>query len=154
MTITLENDNDIIVHALEKIISYAKENQYIFLAQSIWWISSIIGLQQGILTYIDNVRKRSDIMIRGVSKWDGGVVRRERIVSLTPRDIQEELRPHTESRNIDPDRLPQIDNMTHEKSHLLESRQGAQIQVLSCDVSDPDLGRSESEQLPQIIKET
>ena len=28
--------------------------------QSVWWIASIIGLQQGLVTYIDNLRKRSE----------------------------------------------------------------------------------------------
>jgi len=60
MTITFENDNDVICYALEKIISYARDNQYIFLAQSIWWISSVIGLQQGLVNYIDNLRKRKE----------------------------------------------------------------------------------------------
>jgi len=104
MTIIFENDNDIIVYPLEKTISYAKENQYIFLAQSIWCISSIIGLQQGLVTYIDNLKKQSDVTIRGVSKQDHRLVRRERIVSPMPRDIQEELRPRIESGNIHPDR--------------------------------------------------
>jgi len=45
MTITFKNDNDIILYTLEKILSYARVNQNIFLAQSIWWISSILGLQ-------------------------------------------------------------------------------------------------------------
>jgi hypothetical protein len=60
MTITYENDNDVILYALEKIISYARNNQYSFLAQSVWWISSIIGLQQGLIIYIDNLKIRSD----------------------------------------------------------------------------------------------
>jgi hypothetical protein len=55
MTITFENDNDLIVYTAEKIISYARENQYIFLAESILWISSIIGLQQGLIVHIDNL---------------------------------------------------------------------------------------------------
>jgi len=55
MTITFENDTDVIVYALEKIIAYARDKQYIFLVQSVWWISSIIGLQQGLITYIDNL---------------------------------------------------------------------------------------------------
>jgi len=59
MTFTFENDNDVIVYALEKIISYARNNQYIFLARSVWWISSIIGLQQGLIIHIDNLRNRS-----------------------------------------------------------------------------------------------
>jgi len=57
MTISFENDNDIIVYALEKIISYARELQYIFLAQSVWWISSIIRLQQGLVVYINNLKE-------------------------------------------------------------------------------------------------
>jgi hypothetical protein len=43
MTITFANDNDVIIYALEKILSYARDTQYIFLAQSVWWITSIIG---------------------------------------------------------------------------------------------------------------
>jgi hypothetical protein len=59
MTITFESDNDVIVYTLEKIISYARTNQYIFLAQSIWWISSIIGFQQELILFIDNLKIRS-----------------------------------------------------------------------------------------------
>ena len=36
MTITFESDQDFIIYALEKIISYARNNQYFFLAQSVW----------------------------------------------------------------------------------------------------------------------
>jgi hypothetical protein len=60
MTITFKNDNDVIVYALEKIIAYARRNQHIFLTQSVWWISSIIGLQQGLITHIDNLRIQSN----------------------------------------------------------------------------------------------
>jgi hypothetical protein len=61
MTITFESDKDVIVYALEKIISYARDNQYIFLAQSVWWISSIIGLQEGLIIHIDNLKIQSNI---------------------------------------------------------------------------------------------
>jgi len=60
MTITFENDNDVIVYALEMIISYARKNQYIFVAQSVWWIASIIGLTEGLVIYIDNSHIRSE----------------------------------------------------------------------------------------------
>jgi hypothetical protein len=63
MTINFENDKDIIIHALEKIISYARSNQYIFLSQSVWWISSIIGLQQGLVIHVDNIKIRENIGI-------------------------------------------------------------------------------------------
>jgi hypothetical protein len=61
MTIAFKSDKDVIIYALEKIISYARDNQYIFLAQSVWWISSIIGLQEGLVIHIDNLKIRNDI---------------------------------------------------------------------------------------------
>lgn len=62
MTFTLENDNNVIVHALEKIISYARNTQYILLAQSVWWISSIIGLQEGLIRHIDNIKAQRSVL--------------------------------------------------------------------------------------------
>jgi hypothetical protein len=79
MTIIFENNNDVIVYALEKIIAFARDNHYIFLAQSVWWISSIIGLQQGLIRHIDNIRERSNILDQEI-----------REISTTPRDLQSE----------------------------------------------------------------
>lgn len=76
MTISFENDNNVIIYALEKIISFAWENQYIFVAQCIWWIVSIIGLQSGLVIHIDNLAMRSEINCRYT-----------REISTTPRDI-------------------------------------------------------------------
>jgi hypothetical protein len=55
MTLTFENDNDVIVYALEKIISYTRKTQQIFVAQCIWWLASVIDLEQGLVQYIDNL---------------------------------------------------------------------------------------------------
>jgi hypothetical protein len=60
MTITFETDNDIIVYALEKIISYVRDYQYMFVAQSVWWLAYVIGLEKGLIIYIDNIRIRSE----------------------------------------------------------------------------------------------
>jgi len=111
MTITFENDNDVIVYGLEKIISYARENQYIFLAQSIWWIASIIDLQQGLVIHIDNLKNRETVISDAASKAtsvarincnqkDEGKVHPDRIsqidnerkISVTPRDLAEDQR--------------------------------------------------------------
>jgi hypothetical protein len=62
MTLTFESDKDVIVYALERIISYARENQYIFLAQSVWWISSILHLQEGLIIHIDNLKARTEVI--------------------------------------------------------------------------------------------
>jgi hypothetical protein len=98
MVITFENDKDVIVYALEKVISYARANQYIFVAQSIWWISSIIGLQQELILHIDNLKIRSKEEITAPEY--GSVIHPDRLkqveqenrVSPTPRDLTEDQR--------------------------------------------------------------
>jgi len=103
MTITFDNDNDVIVYALEKIISYARQYQYIFVAQSVWWLASVIGLQEGLIRHIDNLKIGSDIALRETAQQAKDTIgsialspyRKE--VSATPRDIQEDSRTHNES---------------------------------------------------------
>jgi hypothetical protein len=52
---TFENNNGIIIQGLEMVIGYARDNQDVFLAQSVWWIASIVGLRQGLRTHIDTL---------------------------------------------------------------------------------------------------
>jgi hypothetical protein len=59
MTISFENDTDIIVYALEKIIAYARRTQQIFIAQCIWWLALVIGLEPGLVNHIDNLHGRT-----------------------------------------------------------------------------------------------
>ena len=54
ITSTFENKNVFSLYALGTIISYARDNQCIFLVHSVWWISSILGLQQGLGIHMDN----------------------------------------------------------------------------------------------------
>ena len=63
MTITFENHNDVIVYALEKVIFYARRNQQIFVAHCVWWLASIIGLEQGLVNHIDNIQSRVEVAI-------------------------------------------------------------------------------------------
>jgi len=58
MTITFENDNDIVLYALERVISHASRTGQIFMAQWVWWLASVIGLEQGLILYINNLQKR------------------------------------------------------------------------------------------------
>jgi hypothetical protein len=93
MTVTFEDDNAVIVYALEKVISYARNTQQIFVAQCIWWIASIIGLEQSLIIHIDNIKKRESAVLLGESS---GIVHPDRIqqiekeVSPTPRDLAED----------------------------------------------------------------
>jgi len=90
MTITFENDNDVIVYALEKIISTARRTQQIFVAQCVWWLASTIGLEKGLVVYIDNIQSRVNVSIIPEK-----VPRKERTVSPIPRDNQEDQRQDT-----------------------------------------------------------
>jgi hypothetical protein len=112
MTITFDNDNNVIVYALEKVISYARRTQQIFVAQCIWWLTSIIGPPQGLINHIDNVQSRAehaDIADAlpedassaatntntGVTQSSLGLSKRilgQRGVSTMPRDLQEDSR--------------------------------------------------------------
>jgi hypothetical protein len=87
MTITFENDNDVIVYALEKVISYTRRTQQIFVAQCVWWLASIIGLEQGLVNHIDNLQSRINVTIVPEQ-----VPKKEAAVSPVPRDNQEDLR--------------------------------------------------------------
>jgi hypothetical protein len=125
MTITFQNDIDIIVYALEKIISYTRRNQYIFLAQSIWWISSIIGLQQGLVDYINNLKRRSNITIQEAPQQDSYLIG----------DVWKNSEINTDMDNIHSDRINKVGNPEPEISEIVSS--------------DWELSR-----LPQVKKET
>jgi hypothetical protein len=58
MTITFEHDNDVIVYALEMIISYPKRTQQIFMAQCIWWLASVLRLESDFVDHIDKLHGR------------------------------------------------------------------------------------------------
>jgi len=45
--------------------SYARKIQYIFVAQCVWWLASIISPQQGWIIHIHNVRKRTEVGMEG-----------------------------------------------------------------------------------------
>jgi hypothetical protein len=59
MTVTFENDNDVIVYALEKVISYARRTQQIFVAQCVCWLAGIIGLEEALVNYVDKLHGRT-----------------------------------------------------------------------------------------------
>jgi hypothetical protein len=90
MTVTFENDNDIIVYALEKIIAYARRTQQIFVAQCVWWLASIIGLEQGLANYIDTIQSRINVVVSSEKAPEA-----RKSVSPVPRDNQEDQRRDT-----------------------------------------------------------
>jgi len=92
MTITFKNDSEAIVYALEEIIYFAKENQYLFVASCAWWIAGIIGLDSGLIIHIDNLGARKEII-------------NYRAVSETPRAIAREVSPEPQPSEYIPDPL-------------------------------------------------
>jgi hypothetical protein len=61
MTITFEDDNDTVVYSLENIIAFASSKGYIFAAECVWWLASIIGLEHGLISHINNLQSLEDI---------------------------------------------------------------------------------------------
>ena len=60
MPVTFENNNDIIVYALECVIAHARRTQQIFVAQCVWWLASIIGLERELVSHIDKLQSGKD----------------------------------------------------------------------------------------------
>jgi hypothetical protein len=61
MTITFETDADVLVYALENIISFARAKQYLFVANCAWWIAGITGLDSGLTIFINNLETRKRV---------------------------------------------------------------------------------------------
>jgi len=157
MTITFENNNDVIVYALEKIVPYPRDNQYIFLAQSVWWISSIIQLQQELVVHIDNLRIRSEVPAQR------DIVRALEVeVCVAPRDIQGDRGSPSRLDNIHPDRIFQVQNKVPDNSSRPPSNPSSnsyqridqQAEEPGQDISDLDLDSSEPDQQLRVIKNT
>lgn len=99
MTVSFENDSDVIVYALENGICYARRTQQIFVAQCVWWLASIISLEQELVIDIDKIR----ILFEAP-------VTEEKEISATPRDLQQERSTSS------------VPNHTREDSADLDSR--------------------------------
>jgi hypothetical protein len=98
MTVIFENDNDVIVYVLENVIFHAKRTQQIFVAQCMWWLASIIGLERELINYIDKLQSRVNVTVipekvRTESRLVPEEVPVRRVsVSPIPRDQQEDQR--------------------------------------------------------------
>jgi len=83
MPITFENDKDVIIYALECVISHARRTQHILMAQCVWWLAVIIGLEQGLVSHLDRLQGQEDTTVRE---------QLPREVSATPKDLTEDQR--------------------------------------------------------------
>jgi len=83
MPITFENDNDVIVYALERVIAYARQTQQIFIAQCVWWLASIVRLERELVSHIDKLQTE-----RNANPQE----QLPRETSTIPRDLAEDRR--------------------------------------------------------------
>jgi len=121
MTVIFDNDSDIIVDALEKVIAYARITQQIFVAQCVWWLVSIIGLVQGLVSHIDHLSKRPEMRTEENPQSVTGandITEHKRIVSPMPRDIQEDPRLGSDRNLIHLERVTQVENTFPDSSVL------------------------------------
>jgi len=81
MTLNFANDSEVIIYAFERIISFARQNQYFFVGSCVWWIASVIGLDTGLRIHIDSLeqigedRGKSSIPDRGISSIPRDIAR-------------------------------------------------------------------------------
>jgi hypothetical protein len=61
MTVTFENQNDIIVYTPEKIICYATCNHNVIVALCIWWCAVIVGLQEWLIIHTNILRIQREV---------------------------------------------------------------------------------------------
>jgi hypothetical protein len=71
----------------KKIISFARERQYLFVAHCAWWIAGVLGLDSGLIVFIDNLQSRQAV---GIPEEYSNTLR---AISATPRDIAREVSP-------------------------------------------------------------
>jgi hypothetical protein len=135
MTITFKNDNNVIVYALNKVISYARRNQQTFMARCVWWLASVIGLEQGLVIYINSLRERSDDSMmeaqRPATSWDERI-QDKKVASCMPEDGRKDSRPGFRGNLIHSDRI----------NHVFP------------DISDLEFDTSEQNLRPGIIQTT
>jgi len=83
MPVTFEKDSDIILYALECVISHARRTQQIFVAQCVRWLTSVLGLEKELVSHIDKLQGPKDTTFQE---------RLHREVSATPRDLANDQR--------------------------------------------------------------
>jgi len=86
MPVTFENDNDIIVYALECVVAHARRTQQIFVAQCVWWLASIIDLERELVSHIDALPGERD--------------------TIKPQSEESTTRPQDERNTIPQEHLP------------------------------------------------
>jgi len=113
MTITFKSNSDVIVYALEKIISFARSGRLFFVASCVWWIAGQVGLDSGLTTFIDNleIRKRT-YQPREVSTKPRDITRLSSIdskqVQLEESIIQNRVKQDLRLPHIHPERVEKI----------------------------------------------
>jgi phosphate starvation-inducible protein PhoH len=85
-------------------------------ADWVWWLASIIHLEQGLVIYIDNLQNRTaraedEELRQDLKPMEGNI-------SPAPRDLQEDWRLGCEENSIHPDRRSQVDTSSLDISDL------------------------------------
>jgi hypothetical protein len=59
MPITSANENVVIISALDQFMSHPRRNQYLFRAQCVLWLMTILSLEQGLKVHIDILQSQT-----------------------------------------------------------------------------------------------
>jgi len=105
------------VRAVRNTRVFQTETRVVADVQSVWRIASVIGLTEGLVTDIDNLRIRSEAYQAPLIVWDAISIEEPNQLPKSIReglstsiDLQEELSSSKKTENIHPDRLIRIQN--------------------------------------------
>jgi hypothetical protein len=128
MTISFENDSDFIVYAFEKIISFARENQYLFVANCVWWIAGVTGLDSGLIIHIDNLHTRRQITLQKPASVQESTIRH---ISPIHRDIARSLSVDQDLNELEEELIVVTKGRNQKSKANLRTVRTNQIQKLS-----------------------
>jgi hypothetical protein len=92
MTKTFANKSDVIIYNLERKVSFAREKQYLFVANCAWWIAGVIGLDSGLTIHMNILATRRHL--------------EQREISTVPQDIARSVYEDSDQRKIEEELLP------------------------------------------------
>jgi len=114
MTLSFENESDVLIFAFERLINYARINQYLFVANCVLWIVNVMGLDEALRNYIDTLELNNRIQVRGISTTPRDIARSVSPANNTTRNYLPNPLTRTQIDRIDP--LPQTIRQLKSKS--------------------------------------
>ena len=81
MTITFENESEVLLYSFGKLITIFRAKSYLFAAQCVWWLSALVNLQPELVQWLHIVNRQEMYLAFFMSS-------ESLVIYAMPRDIQ------------------------------------------------------------------